>query len=757
MSLTRSLQTLVLVFGLAAALPPGLAAAAGVQGVVIDPDGRVTPGARILLSGPAATIATTLTDDRGRFQVANLDPGRYELRVALDGFRADVVTLELAADERRDIRIQLRVSAIAESIVVSAAHVDRPLSQVFDSIDVISAADLKSRQVETVSAALQGIPGLTVTSSGGRGGLTSLFPRGGESNFTLMLIDGIRVNAFGGGFDFAHLPVADIERIEVVRGPQSALYGSDAIGAVVHIVTRHGGPARTEGVIEGGGFGTTRLALASSGSTGPWSWGAAVERLDTDGFTGTAPATGEIVTNDDYRRRDLSLSGGWRGERGTHLRGDVRLGSYERGFPGPFGSNPVGNFTGVDRISRGKNDTRLLSLGLVHPWTSRVHLQIQVAHSDLDGTFTSPFGRSDSETRRLSVRAQTDVALRDHLGVSLGLEVQRERASSTFITGATSNTIPVRRRVVGSFGEARIDAADQLFVTAGLRVEQIRRDPLEGDPNGFTPRPTFDAASEVSANPKLSLGYFLQPAAARSRSWTRLRFSAGTGIRPPDAFEIAFTDNPTLKPERSRSVDFGVKQALAGGAVAVEATAFFNRYDDLIVAVGRSLQDASQFRTDNIANSQARGVEIATLVRTAWGLDVRLTYTRLATKILAADRTGDQAPSPFQVGDPLLRRPRHQGSIDVRFTRRDVAAYAHLGARGRTLDVEPSFGAFGGLFPETPGYGVVDVGASVRSVWSDLELFGRVHNLFDQDYEETLGFPALGRSAIVGVRVATRR
>ena len=112
MPLTRSLQTLVLVLGLAAALPPGLAAAAGVQGVVIDPDGRVTPGARILLSGPAATISTTLTDDRGRFQVANLDPGPYTLRVALDGFRADVVTLELAADERRDIRIQLRVSAI---------------------------------------------------------------------------------------------------------------------------------------------------------------------------------------------------------------------------------------------------------------------------------------------------------------------------------------------------------------------------------------------------------------------------------------------------------------------------------------------------------------------------------------------------------------------------------------------------------------------------------------------------------------------
>ena len=755
MVLTTPSKTFLLVLGFTAVLTLSLAAAAGVQGVVVDPEGRVTPGARILLSGPTAIKATTFTDDNGRFDVANLDAGRYALRVALDGFRADAVTFELAADELREIRIQLRISAISESIVVSASHVDLPLSRVSDSVDVISAADLKARQIETVSDALRMVPGLTVTSTGGRGGITSLFPRGGESNFTLVLIDGIRVNTFGGGFNFAHLPVADIERIEVVRGPQSALYGSDAIGAVVHIVTRHGGPPRSEGVVEAGGFGTNRLSLASSGSAGAWSWGAAAEQLDTDGFTGTVPATGERVTNNDYLRRDLSLSGGWRADQGTQIRGDFRLRSNEGGFPGPFGSDPAGNFTGVDRITRGGDDTHLFSLGVVHPWTSNVRQDVQVTHSDLDADFTSPFGRSVSETRRLSIRAQTAIDVRRALGISLGVEFQRERARSTFITGATFDPIPVRRRVIGYFGEARIDAADQLFVTSGLRVEHIHRDRLDGDPSAFPPRPTFDAASEVAINPKVSVGYFLQPATARTHGWTRLRFSAGTGIRPPTGFEIAFTDNPNLKAERSRSVDFGIEQALAGGSLVVQATAFFNRYDDLIVAVGRSFQDASQFRTDNIANTLARGVELAAVARIAGGLETRATYTWLTTKILAVDGTDDQAPPPFEVGDPLFRRPRHQGSIDVLLTRGRFAGYARLGARGRMLDVEPSFGAFAGLF-EAQGYAVVGVGASLN-VWDNLELFGRINNLFDRYYQETLGFPALGRSAMVGVRVAARR
>ena len=526
------------------------------------------------------------------------------------------------------------------------------------------------------------------------------------------------MNSFGGGFDFAHLPVADIERIEVVRGPQSAQWGADAIGGVVQIVTRSGGPLRASGLVEGGAQGTSRVGFSASGSRDEWVWGAAYDELDTDGFTGIAPGSGETVSNDDYQRRDVSLNGGWRGAR-TDVRGTFRYGTNERGFPGPYGSDPGGTYGGIDTVSRGINDTRVLSADVRHTWTPQIRQQFFTSRIDLDSEFASPFGDSFSATTRYTFRTQVDAALSPRLDTSVGLDIAREQADNTFVTDGTFDPIPITRLIAGYFAEARFDANEQLLLSAGLRVEQIRRDALAGFPSDFSPRPDFDAQTEVSANPKVSVAYFLQPSADRAQRWTRLRASAGTGFRPPDVFEIAFTDNPDLKPERSRSLDFGVEQALAGTRVVFEATAFFNRYEDLIVAVGPALLNAtSRFRTDNIANSRARGLELGAVMR-AGPVEVRGSYTWMNTEVLALDQS-DEAPPPFEVGDPLLRRPRHQGSLDVRLLLERVSAYATVGARGRVVAVDPSFGSFGGLF-DNPGYGVVNIGASAP-VWGTLEL-----------------------------------
>jgi outer membrane cobalamin receptor len=570
-----------------------------------------------------------------------------------------------------------------------------------------------------------------------------------------VLVDGVRMNAFGGGFDFAQLSLGDIERIEVVRGPQSALYGSDAIGGVVQIITRHGGPTSIDGAIERGSFDTTRATLSATGSRDALSWGASAERLTTRGFTGVAPATGETVVNDDHDLTNIGLSGGWRRGSATRARGTLRLTSTERGYPGPFGSDPLGNVPAIDRISRGTTDAILGSADVTHAWSERIVQRLAVETSDLDGAFVSAFGRSASGTRRTSIRVQNDFTLHPDLRVAAGLEYLRERARSSFITGSTAEPIPIRRRIAGLFAEGRYDSGDRAAVTAGIRLEHIRRSALEPDPYAFQPRPEFGTDSVRSANPKLSVSYFLQPSDRRARAWTRLRFNAATGIRPPDAFEIAFTDNPSLAPERSRSVDVGIEQAVAGGAVVVEVTGFYNRYDDLIVAVGRSFADASQFRTDNISNARARGVELQGTLRTAWGLEARLGYTWLDTDVLAVDGASSQAPAPFDVGQPLLRRPRHQGSLDLALTRDRLTLHATLGARGGVLDVEPSFGAFGGLY-SVPGYATLDLGGQLR-LQRHLRLFARLTNAFDRAYEEAFGFPALGRAFTMGARIATGR
>jgi outer membrane cobalamin receptor len=739
-----------------------LASGASLAGVVRDPDGRPAPGARVVVTGAGPGTVEDITDAGGRFRIDALPAGRLEVRVVLDGFSAPPATVDVEGDAERTLTIDLRVSALSEAIVVSAAHVDLPLSQTAASVTVVGSAEIESRQLRTIGEALRSVPGLSVAQNGL--GLTSLFTRGGDSDFTLVLIDGVRANSFGGGVDLSQVPLVDVERVEIVRGPQSAVFGSDAIGGVVQIVTRRcggsaaalGGCGRFDASLEGGSLGSARARAAGAGGWNAFSWNAYAEHAQTDGYAGIAPATGETVSNDDGRAQHAGAGLGWRHGSGADVRGTVRFSATERGFPGAYGSNPIGAFTAVDRVSRGENDHRQAGVAWMQPWGgagSRVRQRTDASFTDLDGNFVSPFGLSESETRRVAFRTQTDAALTGAFGVSAGVEVLRERAGSTFITGASFEAIPVRRLTAGYFGEARYAPHARLSVAAGVRVEQIRRDALPGDPNAFQPRPDFPADRVTSANPRVALSWLVAGADGAARS-TRLRASAGTGIRPPDAFEIAFTDNPALEPERSRSVDAGLQQTFASGALVLDATGFLNAYDDLIVTVGRSFRDASRYRTDNISNARSRGLELSAGVRPVPALDVRASYTWLDTEILAVDRGAD-APAPYRVGEQLIRRPRHQGSLTAVYAAPRWTAFTSALFRGPVRDVEPTFGASGGVF-DAAGFTVIDAGGSVR-IAPRLDLFARVENVAGRAYEEAFGFPAPGRLMVAGVRVAAGR
>src|SRR5205823_3562583 len=176
------------------------------------------------------------------------------------------------------------------------------------------------------------------------------------------------------------------------------------------------------------------------------------EHTQSDGFTGVAPASGERVTNDDYHLSHVSGTAGWQRANGAELLLTLNLTRDERGFPGPFGSNPIGAFAGVDRVSRGINDTRQIGVRFGYPWSSRVRQRVEVNDTDLSGGFTSAFGTSSSGTRRFEGRIQEDFAVAREVGGSVGVEMLRERGSSTFITGATNEPLPIRRATVGVFG-----------------------------------------------------------------------------------------------------------------------------------------------------------------------------------------------------------------------------------------------------------------------------------------------------------------
>ena len=298
-------------------------AAAPITGRVVDEAGRPVPGARVFVSSGAAATTSAETDGDGRFTLQPLGEGRATVRVALDGFRADAVTVDSTATPRDLGTLTLKVSAISEAIVVSANQVEVPLSEVASSVTVIEGADLEARQLHSVADALRSVPGLALVSTGGLGATTGLFPRGGESNYTLVVIDGVPANAFGGDFDFGQLATANIDRIEVVRGPQSALFGANAIGSVVRIVSRRGGQPSGLFQAEGGQYGTSRVVGSTAGSYKGLEWGGSYDQLLTDGMNGESTAAGETVANDDYTRRSFAASLGWRSS-ASWLRGDVR-------------------------------------------------------------------------------------------------------------------------------------------------------------------------------------------------------------------------------------------------------------------------------------------------------------------------------------------------------------------------------------------------------------------------------------------------
>jgi outer membrane cobalamin receptor len=735
---------------------PAAAATGRLSGSVADPHGRAVPAAVVRLDAPAGPARETRTRSDGTFAFDEVAEGRFRVRVFADGLQADPQDVTVAAgDAGVRVAIAMRVAAVSDTIVVSAAGSALPLSTLPASVTVLGRDDLRVAQSETVADALRRVTGLGVAANGGRGALTSLFTRGGESDYTLVLLDGIRLNSFGGGFDAAHLQVEGVERVEVVRGPQSALFGGDAVSGVVQMVSPTVGPLTVSALGEGGSGDTSRATAATSGSLGAWSWHASGQYQQSQGRNGERTAQDELVVNDDYTARHVTAGGGWQHARGS-VRSLVRWISTVRGNPGPFGADPNGTFTGIDAVSRGTNDQVTAGLALAQVLGPSVRLRADATVADLDSGFRSAFGDSVTETRRATGRAQLDWSASDRVVLAGGAEVLRERALNTFITGSGSSPLPIERDIAGAFAEARYDDGARVLIAAGLRAEHITREALPGSDGFFTPRPAFPSDTVVSWNPRIAASWVVVPMRGPRGTSTRLKVNAGTGIRPPDAFEIAFTDNPGLRPERSRSVDAGVEQLLAGGRVALDAVWFANRYDDLIVAVGRSFEDSSRYRTDNVSNARARGLELSASARWSTGVALRGGSTWLDTAILAVDGSG-VAPPPFAVGDPLIRRPRRQGFADLTFVGSRVDAFVRLTARGETLDVDPTLGAFGGTL-KAPGYLVGDAGVTVRPFGRAAHaVFLRVTNVGDRQYEEALGFPALGRSVIVGLRLAHGR
>ncbi len=709
---------------------------ATIEGTVLDPSGAAVAGARVnLLAGPRP-LEEREADARGHFAFGNLRGGAYQLVGNAPGFTASSAQVEVGESESKAIELRLALSAVQQQVVVSATLGAALAPQLGSSVSVITRQEIEQNGAQAVFEVLRDVPGVAITQAGRHGGATGVFLRGGNSNYNLVMIDGIELNQFGGDFDFASLPADGVDRVEVLRGPQSALYGSNAVTGAINIVSRRGqGPPHFMARAEGGSFTTRRFAAGGAGLTRGLGWAFDLSRLDSGG----------VVANDEYHNQSAFMSLGYsrspRREINFHFFGNAN----NAGAPGPYGSDPLGFFPGLDLISRNKQNMFGYQVRYAEQISPRFRQVVNASLATNDYYFRSPFGDSYSNNFRGVVNTRSEITVSHSDFLVAGFEYNRERVKNTYIADTNGTPFLLPRASYAYFVENRWSPSRRWVVIAGVRVDDIRTRQLP--PGGFGVRPLLPASSVTQANPRIAVTYLACEGAGRVGA-TRLHGTFGTGIRAPSGFELAFTNNPRLRPEKSLSFDSGVEQRFFNDRAVFDATYFFNRFEDQIVVLG-SLSNLSSFYSDNLANSRAHGLETTVRLRPTRALEVSAHYTWLNSAILAVDGT-TLAPSHFQVGQPLLRRPRNSGGFNAAWQHNRLTLSLNGYWRSRVLDVEPNYGASGGLFTNK-GYTLANAGFAYR-LPRGVELYGRLNNFLNQKYEEALGFPSLHLNFLAGVR-----
>jgi outer membrane cobalamin receptor len=722
-------------------------------GTVLDPSGAGVGGAKVELTAPGAS-RTTNTDDNGAFSIENIPAGSYALRVTANGFTTYAASLEVPADS---LRLTLGVAARSDDVIVTTTRVETPLSMLGVSATVLEREEILRNQSAPIFEMLRDVPGLAVANTSRRGGTTSIYTRGGGKNANLILVDGVQINDPGGDFNFAHFTAANVDRIEIVRGPQSASYGSNAAASVIQVVSRQGMPedglATGFGSFEGGTFATYRYRAGMSGIFKSFDYSLAAERIQTEG----------AYTNDAYRNLTVSANTGYRLNDVSQVRLTLRSFDNRVGVPNRvrYGLLDADAFrTGTNILAgaryerTGDRFSERIQLGFAR---SREYFQNDLAEGpfDIGAIVTGTTGaRGSAGVRLVRFLSSTDLATSNYsipAGARLVRRTVRLNASlpSTTITQRRSaeyqgiwnysaqnsfafgynfeqergitDVAPPLRNNHGVFASHQHGVGARLFLTESVRLED-------------------NSVFQRKATPRLAASYLLTPA-------TRLKASAGTGISEPSflqnfANDPTFVGNRDLRPERSRSFEAGIERHLLGSALVVDGTIFDNRFRDLIVFTPLAPPLISTWV--NLESSRARGLESSARLRFG-RFRARGQYTFLDTRVTAA---ASPASAATGIGQELPRRPRHSGSVDITAVFRRGFVNLNTTFVGERQD---SDGVGFGIV-RNPRYQKVDFGGSY-ALSSSIDFIARIENLLNRKYEEVLGYPALSRNALVGLNV----
>ncbi len=709
-----------------------------VVGTVRTSDGRALPHVAVILEGPAGSTLVT-TGPEGGFRASGLAPGEYRASVDAPGLSVSGASRASVAEAETRLDLVLVAAPVREHVVVSATRGEAVSSTLGIATDVLDREQIDARAARSLLELLQDLPGVAAARTGGTGLQASLFIRGGESSYARILVDGVPVNQPGGSFDLGTALPFELQRIEIVRGAASSLYGSDALAGVVSLTTRRATPGESPSLrleSEGGGFDWRRFSAGGSGSRGPLDWNLGAQRLSTD----------NAQPNSAFRQTSLALSAGLRLDPATEARLVGRFDDGNVGTPGPtaFGRPDLdASFQRQDVIvaaSLRRAATRLsqqLSVSLARtnqlsldpldsgPWTPV--WQGRTGAYELSDV-PNPAG-FQNRTARLGATYQADLPLGRRQLWSGGIEAERETGA---IGDRSAPLLEPHRTSYGVYLQDRVLLGSRAYLTAGGRLER----------NG---------SYGARAGPRVAMAVRLR----QGEDATTLRASAGMGIKEPSFLQsygesLFAKGNPNLDPERSTTFDAGLEQRLFSSRLRASATVFDHEYRD---EIAYTVTDYTTYAGTyvNLARTRSRGVEVELEARPLAALRIIGQYTFQDGKILESPSNFDPV---YAAGRPLLRRPRHQASLTAgySFGRGSVdATLLRVGARadsdfvGLGLSDDPSF--------RNPGYTRFDLRARLRVV-GPLEAFAVGENLADAQYQEALGYPALGRSLRGGLRLS---
>lgn len=768
-----------------------------IAGAVLDPLNAPIAGASVSLVVEGRPVADTRTAADGTFVFEGLAAGRYQVRAGFDGFQprtTDPFFVARGATTRMDVTLPLGPLETAVSVTAAATGV-LP-SQVGAAVTVIDADTLEALGKPSVAEALRLVPGSSLVESGGRGGTTSIFIRGGNSNFNRVLLDGVPVNDLGGGVDLATFALAGIDRIEVLRQANSVIAGPDALAGVIAATTTRGTtriPQVTFG-LDGGTFGTHRESGSVGGVVGRADYFSEFANFGTD----------NDQPNNGYRVRTYAGRFGAAVTPRAYLSGTVRWIDRDYASPGSMA------LYGTPDDSSQANRMSIVGIGgetqITDKWLASARVGLSDQRADYRNPTTSgtvifgigygdvmtirgangytatgrgvldygPFEARDRATRR-GVYAQTTYEVTRALSISGGGNFERESAYSD------PDADPTTTRDTGTIWlEGRGSIAGRLGLTAGLGYARIE---------GYAGR----------ATPRLSASYLLRkPDAASTWHDTRVTFNVGRGVKATSATAVARSlyrllqqvdGGPAMAdrsgigpigPERGRNLDVGLEQGLLGGRVRGRVSYFNNEFFDLVEFVSRNQLPAfgvpsalaALVGSGAYVNSQsyrAQGVEASVDAR-AGDLRVSASYTHLdaqVTRSLSSSVIPEFNPDipgiaiggyTALVGQRPFRRPANTGSLLVAYARGRVAAAVSGYFAGTSDDSTFLVGSdenFGNtlLLPNRDlnfGYAKVDVSGSVQLL-PRLRWFATVENLLDDSYQPAFGIPALPINARTGL------